>query len=150
MLFRSGSPLTDNPCVNFQILGPQYKKHLSISSTMDSTNKQHYDTTLFNQPALYNTFQTIAQLKETGQTADITPTWTNVQNTVPLNCSGNNALNSRDTWYKGNTYNTNITELAEKTRERFKTATEKALPLGSHSYGHVGAASWHLSVAKVK
>uniref|UniRef100_A0AAU7SS90 Capsid protein n=1 Tax=Alphatorquevirus homin3 TaxID=3048428 RepID=A0AAU7SS90_9VIRU len=104
-----GSPLTDNPCVNFQILGPQYKKHLSISSTMD-------------------TFQTIAQLKETGQLAHITPSWTSVQNTTQLSEDGTNATRSRDTWYKGNTYNSNISELAEKTRKRFQAATKAALP----------------------
>lgn len=125
-----GSPLTDNPCVNFQILGPQYKKHLSISSTMDTTNKAHYDQNLFNQTALYNTFQTIAQLKETGQ---IEPQnsewgWTTVQNSTQLSIDGNNALDSRDTWYKGNTYKNNISKLAEKTRKRFKAATQTALP----------------------
>nr|UGV42782.1 MAG: ORF1 [Torque teno virus] len=123
-----GSPLTDNPCVNFQILGPQYKKHLSISSTMDNTNKQHYETHLFNQIALYNTFQTIAQLKETGQTTGINPSWNDVQNTTALNNEGTNATESRDTWYKGNTYKDTITTLAQKTRERFKAATQAALP----------------------
>lgn len=123
-----GSPLTDNPCVNFQILGPQYKKHLSISSTMDEANKQHYEANLFNQTSLYNTFQTIAQLKETGQTTSMSPTWNAVQNTTTLNNLGNNATESRDTWYKGNTYNSSISQLAKKTRERFKTATMVALP----------------------
>lgn len=123
-----GSPLTDNPCVNFQILGPQYKKHLSISSTMDLTNKEHYEKNLFNKTELYNTFQTIAQLKETGQTAGINPTWSEVQNTLPLDKDGNNATASKDTWYKGNTYKTDISKLAELTRKRFKCATEKALP----------------------
>nr|UGV42804.1 MAG: ORF1 [Torque teno virus] len=123
-----GSPLTENPCVNFQILGPQYKKHLSISSTADDTNKHHYEQNLFNQTALYNTFQTIAQLKETGQTTNITPTWTEVQNSEALSADGGNATTSRDTWYKGNTYKENIKNLAEKTRQRFKKATEKALP----------------------
>nr|UGV42828.1 MAG: ORF1 [Torque teno virus] len=125
-----GSPLTDNPCVNFQILGPQYKKHLSISSTMDSTNKNHYDQHLFNQTALYNTFQTIAQLKDTGQLSpnDNTYGWNNVQNTTQLSIDGTNSTASRDTWYKGNTYNSKIQQLAEKTRQRFKAATQAALP----------------------
>nr|UGV42860.1 MAG: ORF1 [Torque teno virus] len=123
-----GSPLTDNPCVNFQILGPQYKKHLSISSTMDTVNKNHYEDNLFNQVALYNTFQTIAQLKETGQTANVTANWNAVQNITPLNSEGSNATESRDTWYKGNTYNHKIKELAEITRKRFKAATQAALP----------------------
>nr|UGV42918.1 MAG: ORF1 [Torque teno virus] len=127
-----GSPLTDNPCVNFQILGHQYKNHLSISSTNDTSNKQHYDDNLFNQTALYNTFQTIAQLKDTGQTiTDHTNQpnmWSKVQNTVALSASGTNALQSKDTWYKGNTYNENIKTLAEKTRARFKAATIAALP----------------------
>nr|UGV42881.1 MAG: ORF1 [Torque teno virus] len=125
-----GSPLTDNPCVNFQILGPQYKKHLSISSTMDSSNKTHYENNLFNQTSLYNTFQTIAQLKETGQ---IEPQntqwgWNAVQNSTTLTLQGSNATESRDTWYKGNTYTNHIKTLAQKTRERFKAATQNALP----------------------
>ena len=123
-----GSPLTDNPCVNFQILGPQYKKHLSISSTMDASNKTHYENNLFNKTELYNTFQTIAQLKETGQTSNMIPSWNDVQNTTPLTCEGNNATSSKDTWYKGNTYKPQIKNLAEKTRQRFKAATEAALP----------------------
>lgn len=123
-----GSPLTENPCVNFQILGPQYKKHLSISSTMDDTNKDHYKNNLFNQTALYNTFQTIAQLKETGQTVGISPTWNEVQNSTALSNNGTNATESKDTWYKGNTYKSKISELAQKTRERFKAATLAALP----------------------
>ncbi|AXQ66254.1 MAG: hypothetical protein [Anelloviridae sp.] len=123
-----GSPLTENPCVNFQILGPQYKKHLSISSTKDADNSTHYNSNLFNQTALYNTFQTIAQLKETGQLSNITPTWTEVQNTEVLDKLGSNATKSKDTWYKGNTYKDSISQLAQKTRERFKGATVAALP----------------------
>lgn len=123
-----GSPLTENPCVNFQILGPQYKKHLSISSTMDQTNKNHYEENLFNKTELYNTFQTIAQLKETGQSSSISPTWSDVQNTTPLDITGKNATQSRDTWYKGNTYKNDIKQLAAKTRQRFQEATKAALP----------------------
>uniref|UniRef100_A0AAU8H4T6 Capsid protein n=1 Tax=Alphatorquevirus homin3 TaxID=3048428 RepID=A0AAU8H4T6_9VIRU len=123
-----GSPLTDNPCVSFQILGPQYKKHLSISSTMDENNEQHYNDNLFNKTELYNTFQTIAQLKETGQLANISPNWNNVQNSTVLNKQGDNAPQSKDTWYKGNTYNSQICALAKHTRERFKAATKGALP----------------------
>ena len=83
---------------------------------------------LFKKTELYNTFQTIAQLKETGQTGNITPNWTTVQNTTPLNEQGSNAHTSKDTWYKGNTYKDNIWQLAQKTRQRFKKATETALP----------------------
>lgn len=95
---------------------------------MDQTNKQHYDTNLFENTALYNTFQTIAQLKETGQLTGMSPSWNDVQNSTALNSSGDNATSSRDTWYKGNTYKSNIKQLAEKTRQRFKGATKAALP----------------------
>ena len=125
------SPLTENPCVNFQILGPQYKDHLSISTLKDSENSIHYDKHLFNQVSLYNTFQTIAQLKETGQCTTDSPNsnfWTKVQNNTTLLPDGSNATSSRDTWYKGNTYNNNITDLAKKTRERFQKATQNAIP----------------------
>uniref|UniRef100_A0AAU7SSB3 Capsid protein n=1 Tax=Alphatorquevirus homin3 TaxID=3048428 RepID=A0AAU7SSB3_9VIRU len=122
-----GSPLTDNPCVSFQILGPQYKKHLSISSTKDEDNKNHYTENLFNKTELYNTFQTIAQLKETGQLSETTPNWQSVQNTQLLNVNGDNATSSKDTWYKGNTYKDNIKQLAEVTRKRFLAATKAAL-----------------------
>ena len=94
---------------------------------MDQNNEQHYDQNLFNKTELYNTFQTIAQLKETGQTTSVSPTWNNVQNSVQLNQEGTNATESRDTWYKGNTYKENISQLAKKTRERFQNATKKAL-----------------------
>lgn len=97
---------------------------------MDETNKNHYKTNLFSKTELYNTFQTIAQLKETGQ---IDPSnreygWNTVQNTTTLHANGENATQSRDTWYKGNTYTENITKLAEQTRKRFKAATQAALP----------------------
>ena len=125
-----GSPLTDNPCVNFQILGPQYKKHLSISTLKDSENLRHYEENLFNKVELYNTFQTIAQLKDTGMIEKDNEQygWNKVQNTELLNIEGHNATTSKDTWYKGNTYNDKIVTLAEKTRNRFQKATQKALP----------------------
>jgi len=125
-----GSPLTDNPCVNFQILGPQYKNHLSISTLKDSENELHYNNNLFNKVELYNTFQTIAQLKDTGMTEKDNDRygWNKVQNTTPLCLDGTNATTSKDTWYKGNTYNNNITELAKMTRTRFQKATQSALP----------------------
>nr|UGV42786.1 MAG: ORF1 [Torque teno virus] len=125
-----GSPLTDNPCVNFQILGPQYKNHLSISTLKDTENLNHYNNNLFNKIELYNTFQTIAQLKETG-TIDANNEqhgWNKVQNTTTLSIEGSNATTSRDTWYKGNTYNDKIKELAKKTRTRFQKATQTVLP----------------------
>ena len=82
---------------------------------------------LFNKTSLYNTFQTIAQLRDTGQTQNITPSWSDVQNTTTLSANGQNATASKDTWYKGNTYKENITELAKETRKRFKAATQSAL-----------------------
>ncbi|AXQ65718.1 MAG: hypothetical protein [Anelloviridae sp.] len=54
--------------------------------------------------------------------------WTKVQNTTALSQNGSNPRESKDTWYKGNTYNTCIQELAEQTRKRFKAATQAALP----------------------
>lgn len=54
--------------------------------------------------------------------------WQKVQNTTPLLPDGSNATNSKDTWYKGNTYNKHITELAKQTRERFQKATQNAIP----------------------
>lgn len=125
-----GSPLTDNLCVNFQVLNHIYKKHLSILSTSDAANKDHFDKNLFNQLSYYNTFQTIAQLKGTGtiQTSGTSNKWNEAQNTTTLNLEGNNANQSNDTWYKGNTYKMeNIKQLAEQTRKRFMQATKQAL-----------------------
>nr|UGV42952.1 MAG: ORF1 [Torque teno virus] len=126
--FPFGSPLTDNPCVNFQVLGSAYKKHLSILSTNDSKNLTHYETALFSKTAYYNTFETIAQLKPTGQTTGVTPTWQDVQNTTNLDSSGTNQATSNDTWYYGNTYKDNIKDLTKKARDRYLAATQKAFP----------------------
>ena len=95
---------------------------------MDQTNTDHYKENLFKQTQLYNNFQTIAQLKETGQTSGMVPSWTDVQNSTQLNWEGTNANTSRDTWYKGNTYKQSISQLATKTRQRFQAATLAALP----------------------
>nr|UGV42911.1 MAG: ORF1 [Torque teno virus] len=144
--FPFGSPLTDNPCVNFQVLGSAYKNNLSIFSTEDATNKTHFETNLFSQIQYYNTFETIAQLKPTGTQSGASPTWDNVQNKTPLNFQGNNQSTANDTWYLGKAYNEQIKTLLEKTRDKYFTATKSAMPayatLSSNLYEyHAGAYS---------
>lgn len=142
--FPFGSPLTDNPCVNFQVLGSAYKKHLSILSTNDSKNLTHYETALFSKTAYYNTFETIAQLKPTGQTTGVTPTWQDVQNTTNLDASGTNQQTSNDTWYYGNTYKDNIKDLTKKpeidTWQQHRKHFQLMLPCNHLSMNTMGAA----------
>nr|UGV42895.1 MAG: ORF1 [Torque teno virus] len=130
--FPFGSPLTDNPCVNFQILGSSYKRHLSILSTSDASNKAHYETNLYNEKYYYDTFQTIAQLKPTGTTMTGSGTqnkWQEAANTTLLTTQGTNATSSNDTWYGGHAYKlAEIQAIAKQARERYLAATKQALP----------------------
>lgn len=127
--FPFGSPLTNDPCVNFQVLGSVYKRHLSILPEKLLTYKNHYDSYLYNNIQLYQTFQTIAQIKPSAQESDFSPTWQNCQNTTKLNASGDNQTLCNDTWYYGKTYTTNIIQAAKKIREKYLKATRSALPL---------------------
>lgn len=127
--FPFGSPLTNNLCVNFQVLGSVYKRHLSILPEKLSQYTNYYDSNLYNNIQLYQTFQTIAQIKPSAQESDFTPTWQKCQNTTKLNSSGNNQQESNDTWYYGKTYTEHITQAAKKIRSKYLTATRSALPL---------------------
>lgn len=133
--FPFGSPLTNNPCVNFQVLGSAYKRHLSILPDKLSTYENHYDNNLYNNVQLYQTFQTIAQIKPSAQESDFSPTWQNCQNTNKLDSSGNNQNTCNDTWYFGKTYTNNITQAAKKIRKKYLAATRSALPL-LQGHGH--------------
>ncbi len=111
------------------MLGSVYKKHLSILPEQLSNYKNYYDTNLYNNIQLYQTFQTIAQIKPSATESDFTPTWQNCQNTTKLNTSGSNQQQCNDTWYYGKTYTNNIIEAAKKIRKKYLTATRSALPL---------------------
>ena len=127
--FPFGSPLTNNVCVNFQVLGSVYKRHLSILPDKLLLYKTYYDANLYNNIQLYQTFQTIAQIKPSAQDSDFSPTWQNCLNNVKLNPSGNNQSQCNDTWYYGKTYTNNIIQAAKKIREKYLNATRLALPL---------------------
>ena len=127
--FPFGSPLTNNICVNFQVLGSVYKRHLSILPDKLSTYKTYYDTNLYNNVQLYQTFQTIAQIKPSTQESGFSPTWQNCQNTTKLNASGNNQSQCNDTWYYGKTYTNEIIQAAKNIRTKYLNATRSALPL---------------------
>nr|UGV42866.1 MAG: ORF1 [Torque teno virus] len=127
--FPFGSPLTNNPCVNFQVLGSVYKKHLSILPDQLSAYKNYYDNNLYNNTQLYQTFQTIAQIKPSATETNFSPTWQACQNTTKLNESGNNQQQCNDTWYYGKTYSQQISQAAKKIRLKYLTATRSALPL---------------------
>nr|UYM03281.1 MAG: ORF1 [Anelloviridae sp.] len=127
--FPFGSPLTNNICVNFQVLGSVYKRHLSILPDKLSSYKTYYDTNLYNNVQLYQTFQTIAQIKPSAQENNFSPTWQNCQNTTKLNSLGNNQSECNDTWYYGKTYTSKITQAAQKIRTKYLNATRSALPL---------------------
>ncbi len=127
--FPFGSPLTNNPCVNFQVLGSVYKRHLSILPDKLTSYKNYYDSTLYSNVQLYQTFQTIAQIKPSATEAGFSPTWQECQNTNKLNSSGNNQSECNDTWYYGKTYTTKISEAAKKIRSKYLNATRLALPL---------------------
>nr|UGV42966.1 MAG: ORF1 [Torque teno virus] len=126
--FPFGSPLTDNPCVNFQVLGSAYKQHLSILTTETEKNKTHYKEALFNKLAYYNTFQTIAHLRETGKQENANPQWNTCVNSNALQFDGSNQSTCNDTWYYGNAYTSSIQTLCEKTREKYFKATKSAFP----------------------
>lgn len=127
--FPFGSPLTNNPCVNFQVLGSVYKKHLSILPEKLSSYDNHYNTNLYSNLQLYQTFQTIAQIKPSAQESDFTPTWQSCQNTTKLNPNGSNQSSCNDTWYYGKTYTDSIVQAAKNIRKKYLTATRSALPL---------------------
>nr|UGV45513.1 MAG: ORF1 [Torque teno virus] len=127
--FPFGSPLTNNICVNFQVLGSVYKRHLSILPDKLLSYKTHYDTNLYNNVQLYQTFQTIAQIKPSAQESDFSPSWQSCQNTIKLNTTGSNQNTCNDTWYYGKTYTSQITNAAKKIREKYLKATRSALPL---------------------
>nr|UGV42954.1 MAG: ORF1 [Torque teno virus] len=127
--FPFGSPLTNNPCVNFQVLGSVYKRHLSILPDKLATYKSYYDSNLYNNVQLYQTFQTIAQIKPSATENGFSPTWQSCQNSTKLDQSGNNQAQCNDTWYYGKTYTSEITEAARKIRTKYLNATRLALPL---------------------
>ena len=127
--FPFGSPLTNNPCVNFQVLGSVYKKHLSILPEKLSLYEEHYDNNLYKNIQLYQTFQTIAQIKPSTQEPEFPTTWQNCQNTTKLNSAGSNQDKCNDTWYFGKTYTDKIAEAAKQIRKKYLNATRKALPL---------------------
>lgn len=127
--FPFGSPLTNNPCVNFQVLGSVYKKHLSILPDKLQTYTTYYDNNLYNNTQLYQTFQTIAQIKPSAQEPDFTPSWQQCQNTKKLNNLGNNQKECNDTWYYGKTYTNLIASAAKIIRNKYLNATRSALPL---------------------
>lgn len=127
--FPFGSPLTNNICVNFQVLGSVYKRHLSILPEKLSQYQTHYDTNLYNNTQLYQTFQTIAQIKPSAQETNFTPTWQSCQNPNKLNELGNNQSLCNDTWYFGKTYTSEIAQAAKKIRTKYLNATRSALPL---------------------
>nr|UGV42898.1 MAG: ORF1 [Torque teno virus] len=126
--FPFGSPLTNNICVNFQVLGSVYKRHLSILPEKLSAAKEHFKTNLFSILQYYDTFQTIAQIKPSAIQSDFSPTWSEIQNKTVLNASGSNQLLANDTWYLGKAYTSNVTAAAEKIRQKYLQATRKALP----------------------
>lgn len=126
--FPFGSPLTDNPCVSFQVLGSAYKRHLSILPDKLQQYKTHYETNLFNVLQYYDTFQTIAQIKPSATQQDFTPSWQNIQNKTALSNDGQNQPQANDTWYLGKAYNSQISEAAQKIRTKYLNATRKALP----------------------
>ena len=131
--FPFGSPLTNNPCVNFQVLGSVYKRHLSILPEKLSSYTNHYDQYLYNNLQLYQTFQTIAQIKPSTQESGFNPTWQECQNTKKLNLSGSNQNECNDTWYYGKTYTEEIVKAAKQIRKKYLNATRLALPLlGTH------------------
>lgn len=127
--FPFGSPLTNNPCVNFQVLGSVYKRHLSILPDKLSSYETHYKTNLYEVVQYYDTFQTIAQIKPSATQPGFSPSWNDIQNKVTLNESGSNQSLSNDTWYLGHAY---IKEKAQaaayKIRDKYLTATRAALP----------------------
>lgn len=126
--FPFGSPLTDNPCVSFQVLGSAYKRHLSILPDKLQQYKTHYETNLFNVVQYYDTFQTIAQIKPSATQQDFTPSWQNIQNKTALSNDGQNQPQANDTWYLGKAYNSQISQAAQKIRTKYLNATRKALP----------------------
>nr|UGV42832.1 MAG: ORF1 [Torque teno virus] len=127
--FPFGSPLTNNPCVNFQVLGSVYKGHLSILPEKLTSYTNHYQNHLYNNIQLYQTFQTIAQIKPSATENGFNPSWQDCQNTTKLNASGSNQSECNDTWYYGKTYTNQIATAAEKIRKKYLTATRSALPL---------------------
>lgn len=127
--FPFGSPLTNNICVNFQVLGSVYKRHLSILPDKLSQYKDYYDSNLYNNIQLYQTFQTIAQIKPSAQESNFTPSWQSCQNTTKLDQSGSNQSTCNDTWYYGKTYTNDIAQAAKKIRTKYLQATKSALPL---------------------
>nr|UGV42961.1 MAG: ORF1 [Torque teno virus] len=128
--FPFGSPLTDNLCVNFQVLGSAYKKHLSIVPSNLESYKTHYNTELFSKVSYYDTFQTIAHIKPSAQQQGFSPTWDEIKNNTVLNSQGSNPLQSNDTWYLGHTYNgEKVKQAAEKIRQKYLAATRAALTI---------------------
>ena len=111
------------------MLGSVYKRHLSILPDKLTSYKNYYDNNLYTNTQLYQTFQTIAQIKPSAQENDFSPTWQNCQNTTKLNHNGNNQSACNDTWYYGKTYTNSITEAAKKIRAKYLNATRLALPL---------------------
>nr|UGV42914.1 MAG: ORF1 [Torque teno virus] len=126
--FPFGSPLTNNICVNFQVLGSVYKRHLSILPEKLSAAKEHFKTNLFSILQYYDTFQTIAQIKPSATQSDFTPSWADIQNKTALNATGTNQSSANDTWYLGKAYTTQVTTAAEKVRQKYLKATRQALP----------------------
>ena len=127
--FPFGSPLTDNPCVNFQVLGSAYKRHLSILPEKLNAAKTHFNSSLYSVPACYNTFQTIAQIKPSAQQTGFSTPWSSIVNNTQLSADGKNQTTSNDTWYLGNAYNVdNAKSAAEAIRKKYLNATRKALP----------------------
>ena len=127
--FPFGSPLTNNPCVNFQVLGSVYKKHLSILPEKLAQYKNYYDQNLYNNVQLYQTFQTIAQIKPSATETNFSPQWKNCVNDTKLNPQGNNQADCNDTWYYGKTYTNSIIKAAKNIRTKYLNATRLALPL---------------------
>ncbi len=127
--FPFGSPLTNNPCVNFQVLGSVYKRHLSILPDKLSSYEQHYKTNLYEVVQYYDTFQTIAQIKPSATQSDFSPSWNEIQNKTTLNSSGSNQSSSNDTWYLGHAYiKDKVQQAAYKIRDKYLAATRAALP----------------------
>lgn len=126
--FPFGSPLTNNICVNFQVLGSVYKRHLSILPEKLSAASTHFKNNLFSILQYYDTFQTIAQIKPSATQPNFSPPWSEIQNKTVLANTGENQDLANDTWYLGKAYTNKVIEAAEKIRQKYLTATRKALP----------------------
>nr|UGV42821.1 MAG: ORF1 [Torque teno virus] len=128
-----GSPQTDNPCVNFQVLAPLYNGHLSIYSDKDTEHNLYFTNHLFNKIAYYNTFETIAQIKPSATQKytnenSFSPSWDSCINKHALKPDGTNQTSCNDAWYLGKVYTNDIQTAAKNVRNKYFTATKAALP----------------------